>query len=148
MSGPGEGGGLMARRTLTDPERAARADRLALLAAAADRIGEMDPERGERAALILGRYSMRNVLMILAQADERGRDCPAAVAGFHDWRKAGRIVRKGAKGYAVFAPVIRKDKDTGEDVRTGYSIRYVFDVADTDPLTAADPATLRELETA
>lgn len=138
----------MARRQLTDSERAARADRLALLAAAAERIGETDPERGQRAAAILDKYSMRNILLILAQADEREPGyCPAAVAGFHDWRKAGRTVRKGAKGYAVFAPVVRRDKDTGEDVRTGYSVRYVFDVADTDPIQAGDPDTLRELAT-
>lgn len=137
----------MARRQLTDAERAARADRLALLAAAADRIGETDPERIDRAAVILSKYSRRNVSLILAQADERGNGVPAAVAGFHDWRKAGRTVRKGAKGYAVFAPVVRRDKATGEDVRTGYSVRYVFDVADTDPIQAGDPDTLRELAT-
>lgn len=135
----------MARRTLTDTEREQRAARMELLAAAASLIDAGDAPRVELAAEILSGYSRRNVCLILAQSDERGREFPQAVAGFHDWRKAGRIVKKGAKGYAIFAPVIRKDKDTGEEERRGYSIRYVFDVADTDPLTADSPATLTEL---
>lgn len=138
----------MARRTLTDSERAARDARIALLAAAAETIATDDPGRVERAIEILSIYSRRNVALILAQCDERGRDIPAGVAGFHEWRKAGRIVMKGAKGYAIYAPIMRKDNETGEERKTGYSIRYVFDVADTEPMTDDAPATLRELESA
>ena len=132
----------MARRQLTDTERAARTQRLENLAAAAAVIEEQTPARVDIAAAILSHYSRRNVTLILAQADERGREFPQAVAGFHDWRKAGRVVRKGAKGYAIFSPVMRKDTETGEERRTGYAVRYVFDVLDTDPLTADAPATL------
>lgn len=135
----------MARRTLTDTERAARTARMELLAAAAALIENGEPSRVETAAAILAGYSRRNVCLILAQCEERGREFPQGVAGFHDWRKAGRIVRKGAKGYAIYAPVIRKDKDTGEEERRGYSVRYVFDVADTEPIAADSPATLTEL---
>lgn len=135
----------MARRTLTDSEKAARTARMELLATAAQLIDTGDAPRVELAAAILSGYSRRNICLILAQCDERGREFPQAVAGFHDWRKAGRIVRKGAKGYAIYAPMIRKDKDTGEEQRKGYSIRYVFDVADTEPITADSPATLTEL---
>jgi len=135
----------MGRRVLTDAERGERAERLERLAAAAASIESGRPADIDRAALVLSHYSRRNVALILAQAEERGREIPGAVAGFHDWRKAGRTVRKGAKGYAVFAPVIRKDKDTGAESRTGYAVRYVFDVADTDPIQAGDPATVREL---
>ena len=97
-----------------------------------------------RAATILGNYSRLNIALILAQAAERGRDIPQAVAGFHEWRKAGRIVSKGATGYFIFAPIVRKD-DTGEDKKTGYRAAHVFDIADTDPLTEDSPTTLREL---
>lgn len=135
----------MARRTLTDTEKAARAARMELLATAAELIDNGDSPRVELAAEILSTYSRRNVCLILAQCDEREREFPQAVAGFHDWRKAGRIVRKGAKGYAIYAPVMRKNDATGEEERRGYSIRYVFDVADTDTLAADSPATLAEL---
>lgn len=99
----------------------------------------------DRDAAILTNYSRRNVALILAQCEERGRDVPQAVAGFHDWRKAGRTVRKGAKGLAIFRPRTKKDADTGEETRTGYAIAYVFDVADTDPIGEDSPDTLRAL---
>ncbi len=135
----------MARRTLTPDERAARAARLDLLATAAQDLESGRPADIDRAAAILTNYSRRNVALILAQCEERGRDVPQAVAGFHDWRKAGRTVRKGSKGYAIYAPVMRKDGDTGDETRTGYTVRYVFDVADTDPIGDDSPDTLREL---
>lgn len=135
----------MARRALSDSEREARAARMELLAQAAALIDSGEPSRIETAAAILSGYSRRNVCLILAQCEERGREFPQGVAGFHEWRKSGRIVRKGAKGYAIYAPIIRKDKDTGAENKAGYTIRYVFDVADTDPLTADSPATLTEL---
>ena len=135
----------MARRTLTDTERAERNARITALAAAAEHLEQNHTADIDTAARVLSHYSRRNVALILVQASERGRDLPAAVAGFHDWRKAGRVVRKGAKGYAIYAPVIRKDKDTGQEEKKGYSIRYVFDIADTDPIAGDSPATLAAL---
>jgi hypothetical protein len=141
----------MSRRQYTAGERAAVNAARALLAAAAKELEQARPADIERAAAILGKYSRRNIALILVQAGERGRDIPAAVAGFHEWRAAGRIVRKGSKGYAIFAPIVRKavnsvsDDDAGP---RGFTVRYVFDVADTDALTDNAPATLRELETA
>lgn len=132
----------MARRTLTDSERAERADKVTRLAAAAKAIEEGAGFDLDQAVAILSGYSRRNVALILVQAAERGRDCPQAVAGFHDWRKAGRVVRKGSTGYLIFRPRMVKDKATGEDTRTGFAITYVFDVADTDPVTDTAPATL------
>lgn len=90
----------------------------------------------DAALAILGKYSRRNAALILVQAEERGRDIPAAVAGFHEWRKLGRAVRKGSKGYLVWAPATGKKADTDtEDTGTprGFVARFVFDVADTDP---------------
>lgn len=133
----------MAKRQLTDEERQARQARLDILAAAAQAIETGDPARVDTVAAILGTYSRRNICLIIAQADARGRDVPGAVAGFHDWRKAGRMVRKGAKGYAIYRPRMVKDIDTGEETRTGYAVTYVFDVLDTDPLQAGDVDTLR-----
>lgn len=91
-------------------------------------------------------YSWNNAMLIMLQ-----RPTATRVAGFHDWRKLGRFVRKGEKGIAIFAPLVRKvgDGDPGVDVvitdeRTGKSnarsgrevfgfrLVYVFDVSQTD----------------
>lgn len=134
----------MARRALTDSEKAARRERVAALSAAAKTLEESGAADIEAALSILSGYSRRNVLLILIQAEERGRGCPAAVAGFHDWRNAGRSVRKGAKGYAIFAPMIRNSGDSEEE-KIGFTLRYVFDVADTEPMSEESPRLARDL---
>lgn len=134
----------MARRALTDSEKAARRERIAALSAAAKTLEESGTADIEAAVSILSGYSRRNVLLILIQAEERGRGCPAAVAGFHDWRNAGRSVRKGAKGYAIFAPMIRNSGDSEEE-KLGFTLRYVFDVADTEPMSEESPRLARDL---
>jgi len=135
----------MARKTYTPEERAAVNAARARLSEAAKELEANAPANIDRAVAILSQYSRRNVALILAQAAERGRDIPAAVAGFHEWRKAGRIVRKGSQGYFIYAPIVRKD-DTGEDESgpRGFTVRHVFDVADTDALSDDSPATLTE----
>jgi hypothetical protein len=140
----------MARKVLTDEQRADRAARLDLLGAAAAALELSTPADIDLALLMLGKYSRRNVAMICAQALERGRDIPQAVAGFHEWRAAGRIVRKGSKGYAIYAPIMKRDKAAGVDSdahRVGYTVRYVFDVLDTDVLAADSPTLARDMDT-
>lgn len=134
----------MAKKKYTEEEREQVNARRAKLIEAAKKLEESGSVDITRAADILGNYSRRNIALILAQAGERGRDIPQAVAGFHEWRKAGRIVRKGSTGYFIFAPMIRKD-DAGEDKKTGYRVAHVFDLADTDPIEQDSPTTLREL---
>jgi hypothetical protein len=71
-------------------------------------------------------YSPRNAHLI-------GMQRPGAtdVRGFQEWRKHGRQVRKGEKGIAILAPIV---KGEGEDAAmVGARIAYVFDVAQTDP---------------
>ena len=140
----------MTRKVLTEDQRADRAARLDLLAIAANDLEQSNPADIDLALLVLSKYSRRNVALIYAQALERDRDIPQAVAGFHEWRAAGRIVRKGSKGYAIFAPVMKRDKAAGVDSdprRVGYTVRYVFDVLDTDVLSADSPTLARDLET-
>jgi hypothetical protein len=139
----------MARKVLTEEQRADRAARLDLLAIAANDLEQANPADIDLALLVLSKYSRRNVAMIYAQALERDRDLPQAVAGFHEWRAAGRIVRKGSQGYAIFAPVMKRDKAAGVDSdprRVGYTVRYVFDVLDTDVLAADSPTLARDLD--
>ena len=92
-------------------------------------------------------YSFRNLVMIWTQ-----REDATMVAGFRAWRKLGRMVKKGEKGIAIFAPMPFKKKDKGEgklnradtDKRKpdeeatmmGFKVVHVFDVSQTegDPL--------------
>jgi hypothetical protein len=61
-------------------------------------------------------------------------------AGYRAWQAMGRQVHKGAKGIAIWSPVVRRieteDPESGEvEVarrRTGFRIAYVFDVTDTE----------------
>ena len=82
------------------------------------------------------RYSFGNTLLIALQRPEATQ-----VAGFHARLRLSRHVRKGEKGIAIIAPVVRrtrvKDEATGdEQVITGapsaFRIAHVFDLAQTD----------------
>jgi antirestriction protein ArdC len=68
-------------------------------------------ERGESATLktylaAMGRfhrYSWGNAMLICRQRPEATN-----VAGFHTWKKLGRQVRKGERGIAILAPIVRR----------------------------------------
>jgi len=94
------------------------------------------------------RYSAYNIMLILSQRPNAIR-----VAGFHTWKELGRVVKKGAKGILILAPIFRKQtvEEAGQDDQAnklvGFRAVYVFDLADTDgqPLpslaeTEGDPA--------
>jgi antirestriction protein ArdC len=76
-------------------------------------------------------YSWHNVCLIASQ-------CPTAtrVAGFQTWGALGRCVRKGEKGIAILAPILRRrnDDSADDDVRAvvGFRAAYVFDIDQTD----------------
>jgi antirestriction protein ArdC len=86
-------------------------------------------------------YSWHNVCLIASQ-------CPTAtrVAGFHTWRALGRHVRKGEKGIAILAPLLRPRDHELDDAQSrvimGFRAAYVFDIGQTDgePLPAASEA--------
>jgi len=82
------------------------------------------------------RYSFANCILISLQ-----RPGATRVAGFHTWRKMGRRVRKGERGIAILAPVVRRikveDEETGEvATRTtaphAFRVAWVFDISQTD----------------
>src|SRR5262249_33643204 len=83
-------------------------------------------------------YSLGNTLLIAFQ-----RPDATQVAGYKTWQSMGRQVRKGEKGIAILAPMVRrvKDDETGEyrdvlddDGRRIVRFRtvYVFDIAQTE----------------
>jgi len=57
------------------------------------------------------KYSLGNAMLIALQRPHATR-----VAGFHTWKKLGRSVRKGERGIAILAPLVRrprKERDHG-----------------------------------
>ena len=80
------------------------------------------------------RYSLGNTLLIMWQ-----RPGSTLCAGYRDWlSKHHRFVKRGEKGIAILAPIIKRTSATGEDgedleeVRRYFRTVYVFDVAQTD----------------
>jgi hypothetical protein len=55
------------------------------------------------------------------------------VAGFRTWNQLGRFVKKGEKGIAILAPVVRRKAEDEEDQEeasrsiAGFRPAYVFD---------------------
>jgi hypothetical protein len=76
-------------------------------------------------------YSFSNVALLLAQDPHATR-----VAGFQQWRRVGRHVRRGAKGLAILYPRlgVGDDPETGDRQTRlrGFGVGYVFDVASTE----------------
>jgi hypothetical protein len=78
-----------------------------------------------------------NTLAIL-----RARPDASRLAGFQQWRRVGRRVRKGEHGIGILAPVVRTVEPVepnnaggtanGERRCVGFKVVYVFDVAQTD----------------
>ena len=87
-------------------------------------------------------HSFYNTLLIWIQKPNATK-----VAGFRQWEKKFRRVKKGAKGIMIFAPVMTKTKKDDvqiddaaldNEVKKGYPVRfvpvYVFDISDTEPI--------------
>jgi len=80
------------------------------------------------------RYSAGNLLLILSQ-----RPDATHVAGYGTWKSLGRQVRRGEKGILILAPIVRRDKQTGEnqsrregDTIVAFRTAHVFDISQTD----------------
>jgi hypothetical protein len=98
------------------------------------------------ASASLRRYSVGNLLLILGQFPGATK-----VAGFHAWQKMGRHIRKGAKGIAILAPMVMRQKKvvvTGpdedditekEEEVVRYKPVYVWDVSMTEGKPLPEP---------
>jgi len=82
---------------------------------------------------LFSKYSLNNLFLIARQRPEARR-----VAGFQTWRKLGRYVRKGEKGIAIIAPLVRRKSDEesqppdDERVIAGFKVAHVFSEEQTD----------------
>lgn len=86
------------------------------------------------------RYSFGNCMLIAAQRPEA-----SLVAGFGRWKELKRSVRKGEKGIAILAPMVRSKRaglesqlarnevnSSDEDSVFGFRVVHVFDLAQTE----------------
>jgi len=76
------------------------------------------------------RYSPTNIMLILLEKPDATH-----VMGFNSWKKLNRFVKRGERGIAIFAPLIRNENSDNENplkVLSGFRLVYVFDVSQTD----------------
>jgi antirestriction protein ArdC len=77
------------------------------------------------------RYSVNNSLLIFCQ-----RPDATLVKGYHGWRALGRQVRRGERGIAILAPLVKREiveeRADPEPQVVGFRAVSVFDVAQTD----------------
>ena len=82
---------------------------------------------------LFSKYSLNNLFLIARQRPDARR-----VAGFHTWRKLGRYVRKGEKGIAIIAPLVRRKSDEEsehpdeERVIAGFKVAHIFSEEQTE----------------
>jgi hypothetical protein len=132
------------RRTLSPEQQAASEVRRARFRTLAEQIAALSPdERLAMAGRMAATVTIEGRTLSVHNACLVGAQCPSAtmVGGFHQWIKAGRMVRKGEKGLMIWAPTKRPDTleqstaaDEGRPARhPGFIMVTVFDVAQTDP---------------
>src|SRR3974377_443399 len=83
---------------------------------------------------LFSKYSLNNLFLIARQRPDARR-----VAGYQTWRKLGRFVRKGERGIAIIAPLVRRKPEIEnlesaetESVVSGFKVAHVFSEEQTD----------------
>lgn len=73
------------------------------------------------------RYSARNLLLIRCQKPDATQ-----VAGYSTWQRLDRQVRKGAQAIWIWAPIVKKEREDGEEreICLGFRPAAVFDASD------------------
>ena len=87
-----------------------------------------DIERIVKLSNIEEPYSARNSLLIKLQ-DPGATIC----AGFLEWKKQGRSVRRGETGRIILVPIIFKNAKEEDKIR--FKSDYVFDISQTEELS-------------
>lgn len=126
-----------------------------------------DPDLWRQWATTLSRfhrYSLQNTILIAIQ-----RPDATHVAGYKQWQKLGRWVKKGEKGLAILAPILRRPSQDSAEADSssetdqtsdpspsapppptvvGFRTVTVFDVSQTDgaPLTVPTPQRLTDTQ--
>lgn len=127
----------MAKRHATEAQRLAAKEKRQRMRELAKRIAGMTPEqqaeltKGDIATIEGRALSLHNQMMVAYQGCRS-----TVVGGFQQWKKAGRIVRKGEHGYSIWIPcgAAKPDDDEGEDGKVYFALGTVFGIDQTDPL--------------
>ena len=133
------------RRKLTPEQERARDERRARLRVLCKQIAGMSEQErarlAERAPVLTVEghaLSLHNTCMVAMQ-----RADATVVAGFRQWKRAGRSVRKGEHGIGIWCPKFagkgEKSPET-EPKLEGFIFGTVFDVAQTDETASAATA--------
>jgi antirestriction protein ArdC len=134
-------------RTITEDQKQKAAERREVFKQFCQRVAAMSEDQRAQLAQRMPivnteghALSAYNTCLILSQS----ATTPTICAGFQQWRKQGRMVRKGEHGLMIWVPISRKSKaaDTstpGELVadgtaRPGFIAGYVFDISQTDAI--------------
>ena len=97
------------------------------------------------------KYSYRNALLLFEQTRMRGASA-SHFMGYRAWQGDGRQVKKGEKGYMVFAPVSRKlygedaaaaGVEDGTSKLVAFRVATVFDIDQTDVIEGQEETALR-----
>lgn len=66
------------------------------------------------------------------------------VGGFQQWKKAGRIVRKGEHGFLIFVPSKAKEENNPEMISDDENVHFftatVFDISQTEVIAKSEAA--------
>jgi len=66
------------------------------------------------------------------------------VGGFQQWKKAGRIVRKGEHGFLIFVPSKNKQEEKSEMISDEEDVHFftamVFDISQTEVIAKSEAA--------
>ena len=128
------------RKEATPAQKQAAQERRARVSALAGEIRKMtDSQRAQMAQqmpviTIEGRcLSVFNQCLLASQ-----QGSVTVVGGFKQWRSAGRIVRKGERGLALWVPLggAQEGEDTDTEERPRFMLGTVFDVSQTDEIQA------------
>lgn len=153
--------GKKKRRQVSEAERerrkqkaeARREEAVAVLDAGVDHVAG-DPEALKAYLEFLARfhrYSHRNALLLFEQTLMRGASA-SHFMGYRAWQAQGRQVKKGEKGYMVFAPVSRKlygedaaaaGVEDGTSKLVAFRVATVFDIDQTDVIEGQEETALR-----
>lgn len=128
------------KRTYTAAQKAAFDERRAAVRALARDISKMtDGERSALAARLPGIATIEGRNLSVFNSCLLAAQCPQAtvVGGFRQWKNAGRAVRKGEHGHAIWIPTKTRadqaaEKDAGE---LQFMLGTVFDVSQTEEIT-------------
>lgn len=139
------------KRTLTAEQAAARDERRGRMRAIAKQISAMSEEQRQAlaarcpVATIEGRtLSLHNQCMVATQLPSA-----TVVGGFRQWITAGRAVRKGEHGLAIWVPIGKKTGEnqpvdnhlsTSEAERPGFILGTVFDISQTQEIETQQAA--------